>query len=297
MASFRLALLSALAPLAGCAAIAQPKSVPPSAELALAALRFDRACGVASRAQATLSLVTPTASFRGDAQLLVAVPHSLRLEVQSSFGLALLQLAAERDMVAVDPRNRVYSEGPNEPCTLQAWLGLPIPTELLVSVLRGSVPVIVHDRSTVSWTGDGAWSLTFEGNGLTETVRLDVAADRRDAAWTEQGFTVRDAEVRASSRVLWRLEADKHAPAPRAPALVDPDGIDDPVEPSGPACEAALPRRVVLTLPERNATLRLDLHDSAWNPPLLPSSFVLARPEGFRREVLRCVEASPVSYP
>ncbi len=277
--------------------MAPPKSAPPSAEHAVAALRFDRGCGFSTRAQATLTLVTPTASFRGDAQLLVAEPRSLRLEVNTTFGVALLQLAAREHMSAVDPRNRVFSEGPNDACTLQAWLGLPIPPDLLVSVLRGSVPVIVHSKSSLAWTNDGAWELVFDGGDLQEVVHLDVASERRDSPWFQQSFSLRDAEVRIGSRVLWRLETDKHAPAPLAPALVDPDGIDDPVPPSGPACGATLPMRVVLTLPERHASLRLDLHDAAWNPPLVDSSFTLARPEGFRREVLRCVDAGQVNSP
>jgi hypothetical protein len=268
-----------------------PKSAPPSAEAAIASLRFDRACGVATRAGATLTLVSPTASFRGDASLLVATPRRLRLEVQSSFGVALLQLAADEAMAAVDPRHRVFSLGPNDACTLQAWLGLPVPPDLLVGVLRGSVPVIAHDRSSLAWDGEGAWLLSFEGSGLVETVRVAVAEGHRDAAWADQGFAVREAEVKLGSRVLWRLEADKHAPAPLAPALVDPDGLDEPLPPSGPACAATLPRRVVLTLPERNASLRLDLHDVVWNPPLGPSAFTMAPPDGFRRELLRC--ASP----
>jgi hypothetical protein len=286
VAPLHLALLSLA--LVGCAAVPAPKSAPPSAEAALAALRFDRACGVATRAGATLTLVSPTASFRGEASLLVAHPERLRLEVQSSFGLALLQLAAGDRVAAVDPRNRVFSEGPNDACTLHAWLGLPVPPDLLVSVLRGAVPVIVHDRSELRWDGDGAWALTFEGGGLTESVRLAVAAGRHDAEWADQALEVRDAEVRLGSRVLWRLEADKHEGAPLAPALVDPDGLDEPVPPSGPACAATLPRRVILTLPERSASLRLDLRDVTWNPPLQPGAFRMLPPDGFRRELLRC---------
>ncbi len=286
MAPVHLALLSLA--LVGCAAVPAPRSAPPSAEAAVAALRFDRGCGAAVRAGATLTLVSPTASFRGDASLLAAHPERLRLEVQSSFGLALLQLAAGEAMAAVDPRNRVYSLGPNDPCTLQAWLGLPVPTDLLVAVLRGSVPIIVHDRSALSWDGEGAWSLTFTGAGLVETVRLAIADGRHGAEWAEQALEVREAEVRFGSRVLWRLEADKHAAAPLASPIVDPDGLDEPAPPSGPACAATLPRRVVLTLPERSASLRLDLRDVTWNPPLLPGSFEMIPPDGFRREILRC---------
>jgi len=258
----------------------------------MAALRHDHGCGAATRAAATLTLVSPTASFRGDAHLLVAHAARLRLEVQTTFGVALLQLAADDAMAAVDPRNRVFSEGPNDACTLHAWLGLPIPPELLVTVLRGAVPVIEHERSSLAWADDGAWVLTFEGQGLVQTVELTVPPERREAAWDEQRFDVRAAEVRFGRRVLWRLETDKHAPAPLAPPLVDPDGLDEPVPPSGPACEATLPRRVVLALPERNASLRLDLRDVTWNPPLLPSSFRMSVPDGFRTERLRC-ESSP----
>ncbi len=290
MAPLYVALLSAA--LLGCAAVPAPKSAPPSAEAAIAALRFDRACGAATRAGATLTLVSPTASFRGDASLLVAHPRNLRLEVQSSFGLALLQLAAGETMAAVDPRNRVFSLGPNDACTLQAWLGLPVPPDLLVAILRGSVPVIVHEGSSFAWDGEGAWVLTFEGGGLVETVRLAVAEGRLAAEWADQAFEVREAEVRLGGRVLWRLEADKHARAPLAPPLVDPDGLDEPVPPSGPACNATLPRRVVLTLPERSASLRLDLRELTWNPPLQAGAFAMLPPDGFRREVLRCSTAA-----
>jgi len=290
VAPLHLALLSLA--LIGCAALPAPKSAPPSAEAAIASLRFDRACGVATRAGATLTLVSPTASFRGDASLLVALPRQLRLEVQSSFGVALLQLAAGDAMAAVDPRNRVFSMGPNDACTLHAWLGLPVPPELLVAVLRGSVPVIEHERSDIAWDGEGAWTLTFEGAGLVETVRLAIPEGRHGAPWFDQALEVREAYVRIGSRVLWRLEADKHAPASLAPPRVDPDGLDEPVPPSGPACAATLPRRVLLTLPERSASLRLDLRDVSWNPPLQPGAFVMLPPDGFRREVLRCSAAA-----
>jgi hypothetical protein len=292
VAPLLLALLTFASLSAGCAAVPRPKSAPPSADHALASLRHDHGCGAASRAEATLTLVSPTTSFRGEANLLAAHAARLRLEVQTTFGVALLQLAADEAMYAVDPRNRVFSEGPNDACTLQAWLGLPIPPALLVTVLRGTVPVIEHDRSQLEWDGDGAWVLTFEGQGLAETVELTVPTSLREAAWDEQRLELRAAEVRFGRRVLWRLETDKHAPAPLAPPLVDPDGLDEPVPPSGPSCDATLPRRVVLTLPERNASLRLDLRAVAWNPPLSPTSFGMSVPEGFRRERLRC-ETSP----
>lgn len=292
MAPLVVALLSVAALSLGCGAVPQPKSAPPSAEHALAALRYDHGCGAATRAEAVLTLVSPTSSFRGEANLLVGQPSRLRLEVQTSFGVALLQLAADDAMAAVDPRNRVYSEGPNDACTLQAWLGLPIPPALLVTVLRGTVPVVEHDRSMLTWSGDGAWVLTFEGQRLVETVELAVASGAETSPWDEQRLEVRAATVRYGSRVLWRLETDRHATAPLAPPLVDPDGLDEPVPPSGPACAATLPRRVLLTLPERNASLRLDLRNVAWNPPLLPGSFSMSVPEGFRRERLRC-ETSP----
>ena len=292
MAPVRFALLIVASAALGCGSLPPPKSAPPSAELALSSLRHDHGCGTAARAEAVLTLVSPTASFRGDANLLVAHLARLRLEVQTTFGVALLQLAANDELAAVDPRNRVFSEGPNDACTLHAWLGLPIPPALLVTVLRGNVPVIEHESSRIAWRGDGAWELTLEGQGLVQVIELTVPGDARDAPWDGQRLELRMAEVRYDGRVLWRLETDKHATAPLAPPLVDPDGLDEPVPPSGPACTATLPRRVVLTLPERNASLRLDLRNVAWNPPLTPGAFAMSVPEGFRRERLRC-ETSP----
>jgi len=78
--------------------------------------------------------------------------------------------------------------------------------------------------------------------------------------------------------------------AAMAKERIDVDGIDPPIPPSGPLCEAELPRRLHIEVPDQNEEVdfRYKEKDLMWNPPLPDGIFEQAVPAGLEVVPVRC---------
>ena len=101
-------------------------------------------------------------------------------------------------------------------------------------------------------------------------------------------------EVRVSQQglVLYDAELDDHRAAERAAPRVDADGIEPDVPPSGPACEAEVPRRIRFQVPGTGRDIVLLQSDVKHNPPLFAGLFDQAAPAGARIRHSSCPIAS-----
>jgi hypothetical protein len=83
-----------------------------------------------------------------------------------------------------------------------------------------------------------------------------------------------DVRVVQQGFVLYHAELDEHAPVP----------MDTPVEPafpgddsalplSGPPCDAEVPRRIRLEVPDKSEDVRFRYTNVFWNPPLPSAEF------------------------
>ena len=77
---------------------------------------------------------------------------------------------------------------------------------------------------------------------------------------------------RAEQSVRWTHDATGFK-ASDGQWRVDPDGVDPPIPPSGPPCNAEIPRRIHVEVPGEEADVQFRYDDVRWNPPIPEGSF------------------------
>ena len=90
---------------------------------------------------------------------------------------------------------------------------------------------------------------------------------------------------------LYRAELVGHHPAKMSGPRLDPDGLDAPTPPSGPSCQAEVPGRLRLQVPdERSRRDPGKCRDVSHNPPLAPKVFEQSPPGGVDVRYSPCTE-------
>ena len=73
-----------------------------------------------------------------------------------------------------------------------------------------------------------------------------------------------------------------------------PTGIDPPIPPSGPACDAELPRSIRMQVPNTEQDVIFQYKEAKWNPPIIPGAFQMQPPGGVHSVFVTCgKEAKP----
>jgi hypothetical protein len=277
--------------IAGCGAPA-PASRFPTADDALGRMHEQYACVNGLQATANVDVFSKRGRLKGEAFLFAVNPDRVRFDVVSSFGVTLLTLTSDgRRFEMLDLEQKQFLHGPAAACNLARVTQVPMEGHVLVSVLRGEAPVLVHERgaASIAWDGDGFYALEVPGaHDATERIHLAVHPDDVQKPWSQQRVRVLDVAVRQRGVDLWHVELDDHEPAHTAPAREDPDGLDPPIPPTGPACDAELPRSIRMRVPHTADDVILDYTEAVWNPPLVPGTFDQPVPRGVRRVAVEC---------
>jgi hypothetical protein len=284
-----------------CVRVAPPASAPPTADDALARMHASLSCGNAVQATAKIDHFGEQGRVRGDVMLFAARPASVRLDVVSPFGVALATLTSDGARFALaDLRDRRFYVGPASACNIARLTTVPVPGGVLVDLLRGEAPVLVHPAAapTLVWSTDGYWTVHIESTrDAREDIRLAPRPSDWGLPWDRQRLRVLDVRVEQQGYVLYHAELSDHAPAPTAGPRVDPDNIDPPIPPSGPVCDAEVPRRIHVEVPSPEADVRFVYDKLTWNPPLPPGTFDQAPLPGTVPTPVTCDAALPASRP
>jgi len=166
-----------------------------------------------------------------------------------------------------------------------------VPAHVLVDLLRGEAPVLVHEGTDASlaWSADGYWVVRIASTRQArEEIHLAPRPDDWTKPWTEQRMRVLAVKVEQQGYLLYRAELDGHSPAPMAGPRIDPDRLEPPIPPSGPPCSAELPRRIHVVVPAPDSDVRFLYQQSTWNPPLPDGVFQQSPPAGMRIEQVAC---------
>ena len=290
MASGLRSLVTLAAALAGCAR-PPPVSQFPTADAALARLHESQACSRGVSAEAKLDYFGPRGRLRGNVMYLMSAPDRVRLDLYSPFGAVLSTLTSDGEKFALlDPRTKRFFYGPANACNLSRFTQVSLPPPVLVDLLRGDAPVLVHAASgaAVKWEG-GRYVVSVQSTrGATERIELEPVPEDFAKPWSEQRVRVLSIEVVQLGVSLYKVELEGHERADTAPARVDPDGLEPPVPPSGPACSAELPRRIHVEVTGEGHDLVLGLREGAHNPPHSAGSYSQERPGGVRAEYAPC---------
>ena len=99
-----------------------------------------------------------------------------------------------------------------------------------------------------------------------------------------------DVRVWQRGELLYHAELGDHATGPMSGPLVDAAGLDPTLPPSGPTCEAEVPRRIHVEVPDLGEDVMFRYDSIAWNPPLPADTFVQSPREGMALTPVACDE-------
>ncbi len=275
---------SAIAVVAAIAASAEigcyvrpPVSQVPSAGAALDRLRETGQCGSGVQAEAKADQFrTLGGRLRLNLLLYAAAPANLRLDLVSPFGVTVATLTSDGSHFALtDLREKRFYVGPASACNIARFTTVAIPPFVLVDLLRGQAPVLKRvGEPTIAWSGHGYYVLRIESTrDAQEEIHLAPRPEDFGKPWSEQRMRLLDVTVAQRGEVLYHAALDDHRATTTAPPRLDPDGIEPPLPPSGPACDAEIPRSLHLDVPAEKADLLFRYDKVQWNPPLPAGTF------------------------
>jgi hypothetical protein len=268
-----------------------PASRFPTGDAALARMHESQACSRGVTAEAKLDYIGPRGRLRGNVLYLAAVPDRVRLDLFSPFGATLSTLTSDGERFSLlDPRQKRFFYGPANACNLARFTQVTLPPAVLVDLLRGEAPVLVHaaGSATVAWEGSRYVVRIASTRGASERVELEPLPEDFARPWGEQRVRVLKVHVEQFGVPLYSVELLDHERIDTARPRVDPDGLEPPIPPSGPTCSAELPRRIHIEVPAEGHDLLLVVSDASHNPPLPSGVFSQERPPGVRAEYSAC---------
>lgn len=267
---------------AGCVRAAPPSRFPDAASL-LARLHEEQSCSRGLSGEGKLDYFGKEGRIRGSILFMVSSPDRVRLDIVSPFGATLSTLTSDGHQFALnDLRQKVFLRGPANACNLSQFTHVPMPPHALVSLLRGEPPLLSHspEQTSLAWEGGRYVVRIASKHEATQEIAISPSDADYDKPFFQQHVELMSVEVRQQNYVLYRAELEQHEPASTAAPRSDPDGIDPDVLPSGPACEARVPRRLRLEVPAEEQDLVLAIAQTAHNPPLQAGAFEQRAPGG-----------------
>jgi hypothetical protein len=250
------------------------------------------ACTNGVQGTAKIDHFSPQGRIRGDLYLFAVNPDRVRFDVVSPFGATLYTLTSDGDRFEMlDIKEKQFLFGPSSPCNLARLTQVPVPAHALVALLRGEAPVLVHSpkAAQITWEKDGFYRLLVQSTrDASQEIHLEIRPEDIDKPWQEQRVRVTDVRVAQRGLDLYHAELKSHQPAKTAEPRTDPDGIDPPIPPSGPACDAELPRSIRMRVPNTDEDVIFQYKEAKWNPPIMPGAFNQPEPGGVRKVFVNC---------
>ncbi|WP_434041308.1 MULTISPECIES: LolA family protein [Sorangium] len=276
----------------GCASVAPPASRFPTADAALGRMKDTYACVNGIQGTAKIDHFSRQGRIRGDVYILAVNPDRVRFDIVSPFGANLFTLTSNGTLFQMlDVGEKQLLHGPASACNLARLTQVPIPGHALVSLLRGEAPVLVHEprSASIAWDGDGFYRVLIESTrDATEEIHLEPRPDDWRLPWSQQRLRVRQVRVAQRGVNLYHAELSHHEVIHTAPPRVDPEGIDDPIPPSGGVCDAEVPRSIRMRVPNTEDDVIFQYKEAKWNPPLISGAFTQPVPGGVIRRYVDC---------
>lgn len=289
-ASALAAILSAF--LTGCPAVKPPPSRLPTADAAIGQMKATYACVNGVQGTAKIDHFSPRGRIRGDLYILAVNPDRVRFDVVSPFGPTLYTLTSDGTLFQMlDIGQKQLLHGPASACNLARLTQVPVPGHALVSLLRGEAPVLVHEPAgaSIGWDGGGFYRVLLQSTrDASEEIHLEVRPEDWMKPWSEQRMRVKDVRVAQRGVDLYHVELSNHEAIRTAGPRVDPDGIDEPIPPSGGSCQAEIPRSIRMRVPNTEQDVIFQYKEAKWNPPLVSGAFTQVIPGGIVRRYVEC---------
>lgn len=251
------------------------------------------ACALGVQGTTKADYLGPQGRVRIEVKLIARKPANLRMDAINPFthGPVGTLTSDGKNFALMDMQNKKFLVGPALPCSIGMLLGgVQLPGHVIVDALRGEAPVLRHAQpGSIAWDGSGYYVIRLAGTSdASEEIHLLPHPDDWNKPWGDQRVRVLDFSVVQKGYMLYHVALDDHHPIQTAPAFVDPEHIDPDILPSGPACNAEIPRRIHIESPAQGADLRLSYTEAAWNPPLQPNVFAQQALPGLVRQPVDC---------
>lgn len=276
-----------------------PRSKFPTGDAALERMHATYACSRGIRGEAEVDYFGKEGRVRGSLLYLAVLPDQLRMDVYSPFGVVVSTLTSDgKDFALYDLQHATYLHGPATTCNVARFTQVPVPPFALVELTRGEAPVLVHTPESirVRWKRrlrGGSYVVHVESkHDAEQDIELMVHPADVDKPWTEQRVTVSSVVVRQGGVTLYAADLRGHTAGRTAAGRADPDGLGEDLLPSGPPCDAPVPDRLRLRVPDTEQELIFDNErigkDVVHNPPLTGAEFVQAVPGGVKVVYAEC---------
>jgi hypothetical protein len=289
----KLSAMFLVSALAGCGQ-PPPASQFPTADDALGRMHESYACTVGVRGTAKVDLIAKKGRIKAEVDLTAVNPESVRFDVTTPVVFSQLYTLTSdgKDFKFADQEQKQFLFGPAKECNLARFTQVPVPPQALVSLLRGEAPVLVHtkDQAQISWSEDGYYKVLLQSkHAASQEIRLEIPDEDFDKPWKEQRVRVTYVRVAQQLRDIYQADLSNHKSTNTSEPLVDEDGLEESVPPSGPACSAELPRTIRFRVPNTKDDVQFDYADTArWNPPLIPGTFDQPVPGGMPKQFVDC---------
>jgi hypothetical protein len=280
MRRFAFVALPLFAAAVGCRpAVSPPSSLMPSGQAALDRMHATYRCANGIHADAKIDHYGDRGRIRGEMLLYVRRPSSIRMDLLAPPPLSqpIVTLTTDgNDFALMDMREKRFFVGPASACNIARLTTVPIPSSVLVMLLMGEAAVLKHAPQDVgiTWSDKGFYVVTVKSTrDAVQEIQLAPRPEDFGKPWSEQRLRVIDVTVKQKEWVRYHAELSEHAPAPMSEPYVDKEGIDPPVPPSGPLCEAEIPRKIHVEVPAQGDDVLFRYEMVKWNPPLMPGVF------------------------
>jgi hypothetical protein len=292
----RVSVLSALGALAalGCTSPPPPSQLP-NGQAAIDRMRATTACGAGIQADAKVDHFSGSQRVRTELLFIAERPASIRMDVLAPVVGTVGTVTSDGSRFeATDLRSHRFLFGPATACNIARITRIQIPGFVLVNLLSGRAPVLKHDaQPTVAWSKEGYYVVKIAGNNdATEELHLGVVPEDWNKPWGEQRLRVLDVQVTQRGVVLYHAELDTHEKTPMSKAAACDEVCkatgETPAQPTGPVCEAELPRRIHVEMPSLSTDVLFRYDKIEWNPPLVPNVFTQQQPAGLTPMPVEC---------
>ncbi len=258
-------------------------------------MRATSACGTGMQADAKVDHFSGSTRVRTELLFIASRPARMRMDVLAPVvGTVGTVTSDGSQFQATDLRQHRFLYGPATACNIARITRIPVPGFVLVNLFAGRAPVLRHDaQPTIAWDKGGYYVVEIAGaNDAVEKLHIVPHPDDWNKPWGEQRMRVLDVAVTQHGVLLYRAELDTHEKAP----MSKPAPCDDvckatgetPTQPSGPVCEAEIPRRIHVEMPSLQTDVLFHYDKVEWNPPLEPNVFTQVQQPGLAPMAVEC---------
>lgn len=268
-----------------------PPSRFPTARDALTRMKRTYECANGVQGEGKIDHFSPKGRVRGDIYIFAVNPARVRIDVASPFGQMLYTLTSNgHTFRMLDVKGKQFLHGPADACNLARLTQVPVPGHVLVSLLRGEAPLLVHRPSdaVIDWDCDAYRVQINSKNDATQELRLDVVDEDFEKPWQEQRLRLLSMTVWQKDTVLYTADLRNHELTHTAPPREDPDGLDDPIPPSGGPCDVEVPQSIRIQVPHSDDDVVFQYKKVKFNPPIPDGAFSQPVPGGVRKRLVRC---------